>query len=186
MKTLAAAPPPVSRKVLKPSRRYQYAHMAEFICTRCGKCCMRMGDHVTVVARMGPHRYACTHGLGNHSFFATVEQPFHDRAPNAESMERGWCPFLVEGDDGRYHCAIHASRPPVCQIFQCCRMRIYDRDGQEAGAVKGRRSLSTPRSDLQEIWDAEVEPITTGDDREWAEQVGSVLARHGFSVEVYE
>jgi len=159
--------------------------MAEFVCTRCGKCCMRMGNHVTVVTRMGPYRYACTHGLGNQSFYATVERPFRDRAPNPGSVERGWCPFLVEEGDGIYHCAIHASRPPVCQAFQCCRMRIFDRDGAEAGVVKGRRSLSTHRSDLQEIWDAEVEPITTGDDREWADRVESVLSRRGFTVEEY-
>jgi len=158
--------------------------MAGFVCTRCGKCCMRMGGHISIRARLGPDLYACTHGLGNQTFYARVEKRFRGRAPDPESEERGWCPFLV-GYDGVYHCAIYGTRPPVCREFKCCRMRIYDEAGDEAGTVRGRRSLSTGRRDLREIWEREIEPLSIDDDDRWTLVVDQILARHGFTLEVY-
>lgn len=65
-------------------------------------------------------------------------------------------------------------------------MRILDLDGREIGKVKGRRSLSTADSWLEQIWNDEIIPISTLPDGEFFSRCGSVLAAHGFSCEHYD
>ena len=65
-------------------------------------------------------------------------------------------------------------------------MRIYDSSGEEAGKVKGRRSLVTEDPALRQCWEGEVAPLAIDDDNAWKKEVAAILGRAGYRVEAYE
>ena len=154
--------------------------MGEFICTRCGKCCMHMKPYVKILGRLGPFRFICRHELGKETKEVVIERDFRDRFGTDGGGKENWCPFLLAGEgDASYACAIYGTRPGFCREFACARMRIYGKTGALLGVVKGRGSLVTEDPDLRALW--EECHHGTG-----LEEAARCLRRKGYEVEVYE
>jgi Fe-S-cluster containining protein len=160
---------------------------AAFECTLCGRCCMGMGRYVTVERKMSATQYLCRHQLGKEVFYATIERPYRDRFEAGEGREEAWCPFLMQQPDGTGHvCIVHATRPRFCREYRCYSVKIDDPAGEEAGRVKGRRTLATGDARLEAIWNERVVPLTTADDRRWREEVKILLEKEGYRVTIVD
>jgi len=148
------------------------------------------GQLIEIEKRLTGRDFLCRQKIVGGTFRARVEDRFLDafRDTAESSRHQSWCPFLrpLPGEEGKYVCTVHNSRPLVCRSYTCCAMRIFAVDGQEAGKVKGRRSLVTEDADLRRCWEESVAPITTDDDLAWRAEVAAVLGRAGYRVEAYE
>lgn len=65
-------------------------------------------------------------------------------------------------------------------------MRIFDNKGSETGMIKGKATLSTDDSSLNELWAEKIAPIPFTDDKGWMSEVIHILEEKGYSVEVYD
>ncbi len=165
--------------------------MAAFECTLCGRCCMHVGGElISIERRLSGRDFLCRSRVSGDTFRARVEEQYLDAFRDTGPVDENpcWCPFLrpKPGDEGRFICTIHSTRPQICQSYICCTMRIWTGDGRVAGKVKGRRSLDSGDPALRRCWEERVAPIRTDDDVLWRAQVKSVLEECGFRVEAYE
>ncbi|MDV4342616.1 YkgJ family cysteine cluster protein [Methanoculleus sp. YWC-01] len=165
--------------------------MTAFECTLCGKCCMNAGGQlIEIEKRLTSRDYLCRQKVVGGTFRARVEERFLDafRDTAENDAHPSWCPFLrgLPGEEGKYICTIHDSRPLICRSYVCCAMRIFAPDGREAGKVKGRRSLDTEDAVLRRCWEESVVPLGTDDDLVWRSEVAGILGRAGYRVEAYE
>ena len=165
--------------------------MTAFECTLCGKCCMHAGGHlIEVDKRLTSRDFLCRQKIVGGTFRARVEERFLDafKDTTESNKHQSWCPFLrgLPGEEGKYVCTIHNSRPLVCRSYTCCAMRIFAGDGQEVGRVKGRRSLVTEDEALARCWKESVAPLAIDDDTFWRSEVAGILGRAGYQVEAYE
>jgi Fe-S-cluster containining protein len=156
--------------------------MAEFVCTRCGKCCISLGRHIRIERSISPIQHYCRIGITGEIIPVTVA-PEHRELYASGEKDTGWCPFLRKTPDGTFTCTIHDARPRICREFRCRTMAIYTSDGREAGTVTGRASLSTDDSMLEELWN---ELARTGkpDDPAFFDRIRRELARHGYRAEL--
>jgi hypothetical protein len=93
------------------------------------------------------------------------------------------CPFLRRIAPERFACSIHATRPYICRQYACFRIRVLDRNGQQAGKVSdGSRYCQTADPGLRRIWKDRIEGKDLPD-REWEDFVRSVLGTEGYLVE---
>ncbi|MEA2035524.1 MAG: YkgJ family cysteine cluster protein [Euryarchaeota archaeon] len=163
--------------------------MTEFVCTICGRCCMGMGRYVKVISSMGNGQIIGRHELGKETFYGRIEKPYRnsfDPDNDERDAPEGWCPFLKKISDEKYVCIIYNTRPQFCRNFKCCRMRIFDNKGSETGMIKGKATLSTDDSSLNELWAEKIAPIPFTDDKGWMSEVIHILEEKGYSVEVYD
>lgn len=165
--------------------------MTAFECKLCGKCCMHAGGHlIEVEKRLTGRDFLCRQKIVGGTFRARIEERFLDAFRNTAENDAhpSWCPFLraLPGEEGRYVCTIHNSRPLICRSYACCAMRIFGPDGKEVGKVKGRRSLDTGDDALRRCWDESIAPLAIDDDIAWRTEVAGVLGRAGYRVEAYE
>ena len=149
--------------------------MAEFICTRCGKCCISLGRHIRIERSLSPIRHYCRVAITGEILPVTIA-PEHRELFASGERENGWCPFLRKTVAGIFTCTIHDSRPGICREFQCRTMVILDREGREAGYVSGKSTLSTSDIRLEELW--------KGLQGSSPEQVIRELSRHGYRAEI--
>jgi uncharacterized protein len=159
----------------------------KFTCTRCGACCVSLGNTIRIERKVGSRDYYCRDMISGNLSLVHIDAPYAPffRENPEEDREKGKrCTFLVLMPEG-YACAVYQTRPLICREFRCCRMRIYSPDGQVAGTVKGRRSLSTDNPDLRKIWDADVPALSTEHDGTWDLQVKEILEKAGFTVDLY-
>jgi Fe-S-cluster containining protein len=152
---------------------------------------MNAGGHlIEIEKRLTGRDFLCRQKIVGGNFRARVEDRFLDafRDTTESSAHQSWCPFLrgLPGEKGKYVCTIHNSRPLVCRSYICCTMRIFSGNGQEAGKVKGRRSLDTGDAALARCWEEAVAPLATDDDIAWRSEVAGILGRAGYRVESYE
>jgi len=165
--------------------------MTAFECNLCGKCCMHAGGAlIEVEKRLTSRDFLCRQKVVGGTFRARIEEEFLDAFRDTTEADRhpSWCPFLrpLPGERGKYVCTIHNTRPLICRSYICCTMRIFDSSGQEAGKVKGRRSLETTDADLARFWAEGVAPLGIDDDIVWKSEVAAILGRAGYRVEAYE
>jgi len=150
---------------------------------------MGMARYVKVISSTGNGQIAGKHELGKETFYAMVEKPYRnlfDPDNDDRDTPEGWCPFLNKIDDEKYVCIIYNTRPQFCRNYKCCRMRIFDHKGSEIGMVKGKTTLSTDDSSLNELWGEKIAPIQFTDDKGWMSEVIHILEEKGYSVEVYD
>ncbi len=165
--------------------------MTAFECNLCGKCCMQAGGAlIEVEKRLTSRDFLCRQKVVGGTFRARVEERFLDAFADASENRKhpSWCPFLrpLPGEEGKYACTVHNSRPLICRSYSCCTMRIFNADGEEVGRVKGRRSLDTTDAVLRRCWDEGVSPLAIDDDIVWRDEVARVLGQSGYRVEAYE
>ena len=169
--------------------------MGAFICDRCGKCCVSLGQHITIERQLNERDYYCRSKIDNALFLAHVDPAFREEvapdgaADDASSAcrEPKPCRFLRKDPSGEgSSCAIYASRPKVCRDFRCYRMIIKDQNGTVCGKVKGKHSLVTDDPDLARVWAATVAAIPYSDSAGWIRQVAGILSGHGYSAEAVE
>jgi uncharacterized protein len=155
-----------------------------FLCTRCGKCCLVSGKHITIERKLGERDYYCRDRITGNLVMARVEAPYtpYFRQKTDENSDR--CFFLISTPEG-YTCAVYSTRPLSCRNFRCCHMRIFLPDGAVAGTVKGRRSLSTDNTDLIRVWDDSVRDLRIENDGQWDNEVVERLKSAGYRVELY-
>jgi Fe-S-cluster containining protein len=148
------------------------------------------GQLIEIEKRLTSRDYLCRQKVVGGTFRARVEERFLDafRDTAENDAHPSWCPFLrgLPGEEGKYICTIHDSRPLICRSYVCCAMRIFAPDGREAGKVKGRRSLDTEDAVLRRCWEESVVPLGTDDDLVWRSEVTGILGRAGYRVEAYE
>lgn len=169
--------------------------MASFTCDRCGKCCVSLGRSIIIERQLNDRDYYCRSTIDNLFFSARVDPAFAEEIADEflvqEDTSAGThpkvCPFLrnVPGSDTTT-CAIYATRPKVCQSFQCYRMIIMDRNGNTCGRVIGKNSLRTDDPALENLWQGLVVPIPVGNPAEWARRVAAILADHGYHAKPVE
>ncbi len=148
------------------------------------------GELIEVEKRLTSRDFLCRQKIIGGTFRARIEERFLDafRDASENKAHPSWCPFLrgLPGEEGKYVCTIHNSRPLICRSYTCCAMRIFGPDGREVGKVKGRRSLDTGDAALRRCWDESIAPLTTDDDIVWRTEVTGTLERAGYRVEAYE
>lgn len=169
--------------------------MAPFTCDRCGKCCVSLGQSITIERQLNDRDYYCRSKIDHAIFLAHVDEEFREEIADeflaAESSPgdtgKNPCRFLRMSPSGTgYCCAIYATRPKVCQNFLCYHMLIRTRDGVICGRVIGKTTLRTEDPDLEQIWNVEVNPVPFTNALEWIKQVTAILAGHGYRAEPVE
>jgi len=148
--------------------------MALFTCTRCGKCCMSLGRHIRIERSISPVQHYVRDAISGEVTLVSIHP--HNRARFSEEAPEGGCPFLRMDGDATFTCTIYGMRPRTCREFRCRTMVIRGPDGQEAGYVKGRRTLVTTDPVLEALWQ-EIPP-DAGD-----AVIAGVLGRHGYHAE---
>jgi Fe-S-cluster containining protein len=151
--------------------------MAEFVCTRCGKCCISLGRHIRIERSLSPIQHYCRIAITGEIVPVAIA-PEHREIHAAGESEAGWCPFLRRTPDKTFICTIYGSRPAICREFQCRTMVIYDRQGKEAGYVSGKSCLTTSDPLLLRLWN---DLLRSGQSS--PEQVMQHLACHGYRAE---
>jgi Fe-S-cluster containining protein len=125
--------------------------MAEFVCSRCGKCCISLGRHITIERSLSPVQHYCRIGITGDILPVTIG-PAHRELYVSGQQDPGWCPFLRKTPSNTFSCTIYDTRPAICREFRCRTMIIRDQDGKEAGHAAGK-SLSTSDTRLVELWE---------------------------------
>jgi len=141
------------------------------------------------ISSMGNGQIVGRHELGKETFYATIEKPYRksfDPYGDDSDVPERWCPFLKKINDEKYVCIIYNTRPEFCRNFKCCRMRIFDQKGSEIGMIKGKATLSTDNTSLNELWAKKIEPIQFIDDKRWVSEVIHILEENGYIVEEYD
>jgi Fe-S-cluster containining protein len=162
--------------------------MAEFVCTRCGKCCMHFGRYIAIERTISPSEFLCRFTLKNERFSAKVPAEYgslfatRPRDPGAGS----WCTFLRKGDGGGFICTIHAHRPTHCRNYRCFTMTITGRNGTAAGRIGSGKNLITSDTTLASIWEQGIRPLPAMSNHDWEETVRRILGEHGYRVERVE
>jgi Fe-S-cluster containining protein len=155
--------------------------MVEFTCTRCGKCCVSLGRHLTQERSMSPVHHYCRNGITGEIVPVTISPEYRTTYTDGE-RDDSWCPFLRKNPDETFTCTIYDTRPRICREFRCRTMAIYTSEGRETGTVSGRKTLSTDDPELKRLW---IELTGTGNtaDPAFFERLRHELARHGYRVE---
>jgi uncharacterized protein len=163
------------------------AFPGKFTCTRCGACCVSLGNTIRIERKAGPRDYYCRDRISGNLSLVHIEAPyvpfFRETSHDERDPGKG-CTFLVRTPEG-CSCSVYQTRPLLCREFQCCRMRIYRPEGRAVGTVKGRRSLSTDDPGLRDLWNAEIAGLNIEHDGTWDLRVRDILEKAGFSVELY-
>lgn len=143
---------------------------------------MGMGRYVKITGIMGEGKYAAVHGLSNEIFYATVDRKFRNNFnPMNRSTPSGWCPFLMDSDeDGNYMCSVYDTAPPFCKDFKCCTCRIYDKNGNPSGTVKGRTTLTTDDPVLEKIWNDAVNAVVDMEAEGQRLKIAEILKESGY------
>jgi len=136
---------------------------------------MSLGRHIRIERSISSAHHYCRDAVTGELVPVFVLPQFRDLFSSGE-RDPSWCPFQRKDAAGLFTCTIHGTRPRLCREFRCRTMLIYDRDGLEAGYVKGRRSLVTDDPDLLSAW----QKIPAGGDDA---AVKETLGKHGYSVE---
>lgn len=162
--------------------------MTEFTCTRCGKCCISLGRHMRIIRSPSQFSHILHVKVSGETRPVQVNPELRELflLKGAPSYAEGWCPFLRKTAEGIFVCTVYSSRPVICRSFRCCTMRILDREGQEAGKVKGRRTISTNDPRLEEVWNNEIVQYSTLPDREFSARCQSIIAIHGYVCEIFD
>jgi hypothetical protein len=149
---------------------------------------MNFGQHITVERQLSSRDYYCRCRITGELFRAHIRN--EDQEAFACTADReshpGWCSFLRYTGDGQYVCTIHDTAPRFCRDFRCVTMIIYDPAGNEAGRVKGRRSLDSQDPALGTIWNERITGTHTGDDRQFLLYAIRVLKENGYRAEPVE
>ncbi|HZD43957.1 MAG TPA: YkgJ family cysteine cluster protein [Methanomicrobiales archaeon] len=135
--------------------------MGRFECDWCGKCCVSLGEYITIVRQLSERDYFCRYGVTNEIFQVHVTEEFVDEVDadydamvdgdTSEIQKR--CIFSRRNPNGPgYACAIYPTRPTICREFQCYRMLIYNVHGELLGKVIGFNELKTHDETLAQIW----------------------------------
>lgn len=155
-----------------------------FECRQCGTCCMFLGDYITIEEQRAPYEFLAECVSTGTQFIARVDpdkralfdsHTWSDLHPSA-------CPFLRPAGDGRIVCTIHECSPAQCGAYRCVIMRIFTRDGREAGRITGTRALLSEDTDLKVIWEAGRGRIRFFDD-DVETQIARLLRENGYRVE---
>jgi hypothetical protein len=149
---------------------------------------MNFGQHMRVERRLSSRDYYCTCLLTRESFFAHVQSGHADAFTNRPDpdIHPAWCPFLRREDTGHFICTIHDTAPRFCREYRCYTMLITDAAGNEAGRVKGRRSLESTDPGLVALWETGVPNRDKLDDGAFFLQMGAVLKDAGYRLEPVE
>jgi Fe-S-cluster containining protein len=155
--------------------------MAEFTCTRCGKCCISLGRHMTKERSISQVQHYCRIGISGEIIPVTIAPEYRAIYADGE-RDDSWCPFLRKNPDETFTCTIYNTRPRICREFRCRTMAIYNSDGQETGTVSGMKILSTDDPELKRLWS---ELTGTGNitGPGFFERLRRELARHGYRIE---
>lgn len=155
--------------------------MAQFICTRCGKCCMSLGRHIRIERSLSPVQHYVRNAVTGDLILVAIHPDQRARYSGGE-YDPAWCPFLRKDPEGVFICTIYETRPQICQDFRCRTMVIYDGEGREVGHFSGKTSLSTADPALAVLWQ-DLAGMTTKDDSSWIETIRSDLRSHGYTIE---
>jgi Fe-S-cluster containining protein len=149
---------------------------------------MNFGQHITVERQLSPRDYYCRCRISGELFPAHIRNEYRDAFADTGDREShpSWCPFLRSTGGGSYACTIHDTAPRFCREFRCVTMVIFDREGNETGRVKGRRSLESRDPVLTAVWNERVAGVHPGDDHQFLRYAVRVLKEAGYRAEPVE
>ena len=174
---------------------YSAGIMVHFVCDRCGKCCVSLGQSITIERQLNDRDYFCRSKIDNTVFPVQVDKVFQEEIADEylagetarPEPEKKPCVFLrKDPGNGGTSCAIYASRPKVCRDFRCYRMLIFDKEGNACGKVIGKNTLRSEDPALQKIWNEQVAGLPTADTPAWNGRVREILAGSGYRAEPVE
>jgi Fe-S-cluster containining protein len=139
---------------------------------------MSLGRHIRIERSISSAHHYCRVAVTGELVPVSVLSKFRDLFSSGE-RDPSWCPFLRKDDAGLFTCTIHETRPRLCREFRCRTMLIYDRDGREAGYVKGRKSLVTDDPELESAW----QKVPAGGDDA---AIKETLGKNGYRAEPLE
>jgi Fe-S-cluster containining protein len=139
---------------------------------------MSLGKHIRIERSISSAQHYC-HVAVTHELLPVAVHPQHRDLFSSGAKDPSWCPFLRKEDEGLFTCTIYETRPRLCREFRCRTMLIYNREGREAGYVKGKRSLVTDDPVLESAW-REI----PGDSNDAA--LKEILRKHGYRAEPLE
>jgi uncharacterized protein len=169
--------------------------MVNFSCDRCGRCCVSLGQSVTIERQLNDRDYYCRSKIDNAVFPVQVDKAFQEEIAEEylagdtarSGPEKKPCVFLRQDPaGGGTCCAIYATRPLVCRNFRCYHTLIINRDGNVCGRVIGKNTLRTGDARLQELWDEQVALVPTIDTAARTGRVREILAGNGYRAEPVE
>jgi uncharacterized protein len=141
---------------------------------------MNFGQHITIERQLSPRDYYCRCRITSDEY----QDVFADTGDR--ESHPAWCPFLRSTGDGHYACTIHDTVPRFCRDFRCVTLVIFGQAGNEAGRVKGRRSLDSSDPVLAAVWTERIAGVHAGDDRQFLLYAIRVLKENGYRAEPVE
>ena len=126
-----------------------------FTCLQCGKCCLYMGECISIEEDLGDFEFLCNSVATGTPFFARVDPDKRHLFP-----DRSWigqhpdaCLFLRPSGE-RILCTIHETSPPQCKAYRCVVRWIFGPDGRLTGTMTGTLALHTADPALQQAYEA--------------------------------
>jgi uncharacterized protein len=167
--------------------------MTSFICDRCGKCCISLGQSIIIERQLNDQDYYCRSRIDNAIFLAHVDKKYEEEIAEEyaagelaqSSTEKKPCHFLRKDPSGEGSCcAIYTTRPKVCQDFRCYHMLIRNRKGAVCGRVIGKNTVRTDDAALENLWSGQITSISCEDTAAWTTRVAAILEDHGYHAEI--
>ncbi len=149
---------------------------------------MGMGRYIKIKNTMGGGRYAAHHELSDEFFYPVIDRRFRNEFdPLNRDTPEEWCPFLMDiNDEGNHLCSVYQSAPPFCRDLKCCTCRIFDREGEPAGIVRGRCTIVTEDKDLEKLWEFAVDSALNLGLDEQKQKIAEILGASYYNVAYYD
>jgi Fe-S-cluster containining protein len=157
-------------------------------CSRCGKCCISLGKHMSLAASLSSRSHYLKVGVTGEVIPVTIPPDYLTLfvKKDPEHFDPSWCPFLRRTEDGSFYCTIYPERPGICRQFACFTMAITDPSGKLVGRVVGRRTLESKDPALIRVWNGQVKEIPDVDQAVWLGKVEKILKNAGFGVVAWQ
>jgi hypothetical protein len=162
--------------------------MGNHSCSRCGRCCIGLGKHMSIAASLSSRSHYLKVGVTGEVIPVNIPPESRDlfSQKDPEHYDPAWCPFLRRAGAGNFCCTIYPDRPGLCRHYACFSMIITDPSGKQVGRVVGRRTLESDDPDLVQVWNGQVKGIPDSDLAVWRLKAEKMLKDAGFGVIAWE
>ena len=162
--------------------------MGNHSCSRCGRCCIGLGKHMSIAASLSSRSHYLKVGVTGEVIPVNIPPESRDlfSQKDPEHYDPTWCPFLRRAGAGNFCCTIYPDRPGLCRQYACFSMIITDPAGKQVGRVVGRKTLESDDPGLMQVWNGQVKGLPDSDLAVWRLKAGKILMNAGFGVVTWE
>jgi hypothetical protein len=153
-------------------------------CTRCGRCCIGLGKHLSIAASLSSRSHYLKVGVTGEVVPVNVPPESRDlfSQKDPEHYDPSWCPFLRRAGAENFCCTIYPDRPGICRQYRCFSITITDPSGKSVGRVVGRRTLESEDPALTRVWNEQVKEVLEPDLAAWRNKAERILKDAGYGV----